>query len=138
MKSLNLKHFGKFYLIQAILITIEYWIFRNVNPNTDEMLYSNISAILVPPIIFGLMIYTYKSTKKLSYIEKFISLFGLLIIDFIWTFLLNYFNLFDRIITQEDIINGILAKIINLVLIFIICLPIIGLVKSKIETKNVC
>lgn len=133
-ESTNWKHFGIFYLFQIILITVTYWVGRNVNQNTTEMLYLNIPAFLGPPIISGLMICTYKGLIRLSFTQKLIPLIGLLAVNFIWTLLLNYFNVFNRSITQQDILEGIQRTGIYELLMLIICLPIIGLIKTRIKT----
>jgi uncharacterized membrane protein len=136
MTDLNWKHILLFYGISLLLSTLTYWTFRDVNQNTTEMLIANIVAILSFPIVVAVMIYTYSGTKKLKFTQKLIILFGLIFIDFVWTFLINYMNFFDREIGQSDIIIGLKQSLIYYSLMFIICLPIIGLVKTRI--KNVC
>ena len=53
------KYFGKYFLIQIIVLIILYWIFKDADPNTDEMLYANVIDILIPPLLYGIMIYNY-------------------------------------------------------------------------------
>lgn len=136
MTDLNWKHILLFYCISLLLSTLTYWTFKDVNQNTIEMLIANIVAIISFPIVVAVMIYTYSGINKLKFTQKLIILIGLIIVDFIWTFLINYLNFFDREINQNDIIIGLKQSIIYYLLMFIICLPIIGLVKTRI--KNVC
>jgi len=130
-EQIKWKHFIPFYLIQIVIITITYWIAKNVNQHTTEMFYANIPALLAPPIISGLMIYTYKGNYQLPFLKKIIALIGLLLINFIWTLIINYFNLFNRNMTQIDIIEGLQRTSIYEVIMLIVCLPIIGFIKSK-------
>jgi len=133
IKSLNWKHFVVFFLIQIVLITLTSWIGKNVNQNTIEMFYINIPLILGPPIITVIMFLTYRGQKRLNFKEKIFPLIGLLLIGFLWTLFLNYVNIFERNITQQDLQEGIQRYVIYEIVMFIICLPIIGIVKTRIN-----
>lgn len=130
-KSIDWKHFGKFYLIQVVLITFLYFIGRNVNKDTNEMFYLNISAVLIPPIISAVMIYTYKAPQRLSFKDKLKPLIGLLLVIYLWTISLNYLNPFNRILSEEDMTEGIIVSAVYVLFVFIVCLPIIGFIKKK-------
>ena|SRR5690606_21596786 len=135
-KSTYWQHFFLFYIINIFLTTFTYWIFRDANQHSIEMYYANIVEIIRLPVFVTIMILTYKGSEKLNFEKKLIPLIGLLLIEFVWTFLINYINFFDRAISQSDIIIGVKNSLKYYLLMFIICLPIIGLVKTRI--KNVC
>ena len=130
-ESVKWKHFLFFYLIQIVIISITYGIARNVSQQTTEMFYANISAILSPPIITALMIYSYKGQKKLNLLEKTIALIGLLLTSFICPLIINYFNLFNRSFNQQEFIDGVIRNGVFEIIMLIICFPIIYFVKQK-------
>jgi len=100
-------HFTKYFGLITFLNLVIYWIGKEINQNTKEMLFLNILFLSKTFIISVFMIYFYFGKKSLTFIEKVIPILIILLLDVIISFLINYFNFFDRIINSEDIRNGI-------------------------------
>lgn len=137
LKSLNWKHITLFYIIHIVITIITSWIGKNAEQSTNEMLIIDLLAFITPPIILLIMLITYKVNKKLNTLEKLLILIGLIIVNFIGVFSLNFFNLLDRIPTMQDIYEGLFKSVIFAVIMLIICLPFIFLVKSRIVSNKI-
>lgn len=135
MADINWRHFFLFVIIEILIFVIIYWIFKDANLHTKEMYYANLLEVIRFPIIVAIMIYTHKGRKRLNFAKKMMLLIGLIISSFVLTFLINYINIFNRQITPNDIIIGVRQALIFYCIMLIICLPIIGFIKTKV--KNV-
>jgi len=131
------KHFFIFSSISVLLIIIQNLIGRNANPGDVMMQVLNIVAIVEIPLIMIILIRTYKNKERLSFKHKFFFLLGIVIVMLVFTIIINTINPFGRRIFIEDIKSGIVTTLIYSVIMLIICLPVIGFVKSKLLTKDI-
>ncbi len=137
LKPLNWKHITLFYIIHIVITIITSWIGKNAEQSTNEMLIIDLLAFITPPIILLIMLITYKVNKKLNTLEKLLISIGLITVNFICVFSLNFFNLLDRNPIMQDIYEGLFKSVIFAVIMLIICLPIIFLVKSRIVSNKI-
>ncbi|MCK5857360.1 MAG: hypothetical protein KAG64_07715 [Bacteroidales bacterium] len=133
------RHLGLFCLIKIIESTFVYWIFRDSDftsptPTTDWIIIF-VEDVVFTSFLVWLMIYSYKADDVLKFKEKLLLVLGLLFVNYFWSEFMNYYNIFDRIITESDLITGAKKYFNTQVLMLIISLPIIGFTKSKLK-KN--
>ena len=125
-------HFSKYFFIIILLNLALYWAAKGVTQNTNKMMIYNWLSIFKIVFVSISMIYFYYGETPLKTREKFVPIFILFLIDFTIIFLINYFNLFDRIITLEDIYIGIENYVSVYSFIFGLCLIFSIFISSKI------
>ena len=137
--KINYRHFALFYIAKMLEVFIQYWIYSDISfeeePAFESPLWQflvNLEIVSTVIICWGL-IFFYKGIRRLKFHEKLLALIGLLISNFTWVTIINYFNFFDRLITTEDLIEGSEKFLFTQMIILIICLPIIALTKSRLK-----
>lgn len=110
-----------FYLLSLIISTFTYWFYRDAIQESYEMKQANLVEYIRIPIYVLIMLFSTKSIRKLRFYKKTLILIGFIIVELIWTFLINYLNLFDREITKIDLIEGIERSAIFYAIWFVLC-----------------
>lgn len=132
----KIRHFGFFALIVVGLLTLVNYIGREASPKDLTMKFLNILAFLEFPVIFILMIKSYRGKELLLFTEKLILLISFVLFNIIVTVLINWINPFDREISTVDLVNGAKTTSIFYLVMFVIAFPFLFLNSKRLLTKT--
>lgn len=133
MTNKKWKQFGKFYLIEIVFLIIISWV-ANYGDESNLGLIELLTAFFLI-ILAGFMIGFFRWNRLLSFNEKLLPLLILVIVHFLITFSINYFDFFDRgNPTLEELKKGVIVTIIFDAVVFLISLPVIYLSKNRVIT----
>tara|TARA_B100000780_G_C21120607_1_gene453844 strand:+ start:863 stop:1318 length:456 start_codon:yes stop_codon:yes gene_type:complete len=130
------KHFSIFSMVTTLLVIIVNVVGQNSSPGDLSMNLLNLFAVIEIPVLIIILIKTYKGQELLTFWEKLTFLLGILAVSFISTLIINWINPFDRNIDEQEFFQGTRRALIFSGLMIILCLPIIGFVKSKTVANN--
>ncbi len=130
------KHFIIFSIISILLVIVANFIGQNSSPGDVSMTLLNLFAIIEIPILIIILIRSYKGRKLLTFWQKTTFLIGIVLVLFITTIIINWINPFDRNIDEQELYQGIIRTLIFSGIMVILCLPIVGFVKSKTFTNK--
>ncbi len=125
------KHFFVFAAVSILLVLLANIVGQNASPGETTMKLLNRWAFIQVPLLLIVLIRSFKAKQLLTFLQKVNFLIGIELVLFLSTLVLNWINPFDRNISQQDLIDGMLLSLAFYGIMLLLCLPIAGFLKSR-------
>ena len=128
------KHFLFFYLGAIALNCIFYLLIaEHFKQLSDTARTIRIIYFFYPILLSIVMILTYSSEKRLDYLQRTISVVILITLQILTTICMNLINIYERVITSENVTTGIENEFMFGSVQLVLLLLIIIFVKSRVK-----